>query len=182
MKRQFGSQSFKIAFCSVIAAISVVLMIIASVVPIGSYALPCFAGIIITSVVIEYRWKWALAVYAAVSLICVFVCADKEAVLYFIALFGYYPILKGVFERNIKNRVLQYILKFAVFNAAAIASFYIAVLLLSVPYEEFEIFGVYIPVLLLAAGNVFFALYDYAVTILVNQYIVKIRNKIFRKS
>lgn len=182
MNNSVKSSTFRIAFCSVIAALSVVLMIVTSFIPIGTYALPCFSGILIVAVVIEYGWKWAAAVFAAVSLLSLFISADKEAVLYFIALFGYYPILKGVFEKHIKNRVLQYILKFVVFNAAAILSFFIATLLLSVPLEEFEIFGVYLPALFLLFGNVFFAFYDYAVTVIVSQYVLKIRDKIFRKS
>ena len=182
MSNGVKSSTFRLAFCSVIAALSVVLMLITSFIPIGTYALPCFAGILTVAVVIEYGRKWAFAVFAVVSLLSLFISADKEAVLYFIALFGYYPILKGIFEKHIKNRVLQYILKFVVFNAAAVVSFFIATMLLSVPLEEFEIFGVYLPVLFLLIGNVFFLFYDYAVTVILSQYVLKIRDKIFRKN
>ncbi len=182
MSNGVKSSTFRLAFCSVIAALSVVLMLITSFIPIGTYALPCFAGILTVAVVIECGRKWAFAVFAVVSLLSLFISADKEAVLYFIALFGYYPILKGIFEKHIKNRVLQYILKFAVFNAAAVVSFFIATMLLSVPLEEFEIFGVYLPVLFLLIGNVFFLFYDYAVTVILSQYVLKIRDKIFRKN
>ena len=79
------------------------------------------------------------------SVLSTLLAGDKEAVIYFIALFGYYPILKGAFEFKIKNRAVQYILKFAVFNVAAIGSFFAATWLLSIPTDEFTVFGFYVP-------------------------------------
>ena len=137
--------TMRIAVCGIIAALSLVFMMMTSLVPIGTYALPCLA----------------------------------EAVIYFIALFGYYPILKGAFEFKIKNRAVQYILKFAVFNVAAIGSFFVATWLLSIPTVEFTVFGFYVPWAFLIAGNIFFLLYDYAITVFVMQYVRRLRGKIF---
>ena len=105
-------------------------------------------------------------------------CNDYPYI-YFIALFGYYPILKGAFEFKIKNRAVQYILKFAVFNVAAIGSFFVATWLLSIPTDEFTVFGFYVPWAFLIAGNIFFLLYDYAITVFVMQYVRRLRGKIF---
>jgi hypothetical protein len=181
MKGVRNSPAFCIAFCAVIAALEVVLMMITGMIPVGTYALPCFAGILTLAIVIEFGWKWALGVFAAASLLSALFAADKEAVLYFIALFGYYPIVKNAIERKIKSKVLQYLIKFAVFNAAAVASFYIAVTLLSVKAEEFTIFGVYIPPVFLAIGNLFFLVYDFAVTVFVTFYVRNLREKLFGK-
>lgn len=179
MKNSVKNSTFRVAFCSIIAALGLALMLLTSLVPIGTYAFPCFAGIFIAAVVIEYGWKWGLGVYAVVSVLSLFLAGDKEAVLYFIALFGYYPILKAVFEKHIKNKIILYIVKFAVFNAAAIASFYAAAFLLSVSPEEYTLFGVYMPLAFLAFGNVFFLVYDFAVTVFVGQYVIRLRSKLF---
>lgn len=173
--------TFKVALCGVIAALSLALMMISALIPIGTYAIPCAAGAIIAAIVIECGSRWAVGVYAVVALLSVLLAGDKEAVIYYIALFGYYPILKGVIEGKIKNRLLQYILKFALFNAAAIGSFFVAMFLLAIPAEEFEIFGVYLPWAFLAVGNVFFVLYDYAVTVLIMQYVRVLRGKLFKR-
>lgn len=52
-----------------------------------------------------------------------FLAGDKEAVVYYIMFFGYYPIIKGAIEGKIKTRAVQFVLKYAVFNAAVIGAF-----------------------------------------------------------
>lgn len=179
-KNGIKKSTFKTAFSAVIAALALALMILTSFIPIGTYAVPCLAGILITAVVLECGGRWALCVFAVVSVLSVLFAGDKEAVLYFIALFGYYPILKGLIEGRLKSRAVQYILKFALFNAAAVGSFFAASFLLSVPAEEFTLFGVYIPWVFLIVGNIFFLLYDFAVTLIVAQYVRVLRNKLFK--
>lgn len=180
MKNSFNKPTFRIAFCSVIAALSTALMMLTSLVPIGSYALPCAAGALAVAIVIEYGSKWAIGVYVVVAVLSFFLAGDKESVLYFIALFGYYPILKGLLESKIKSKPAQYIIKFAVFNAAAIASFFIAMFLLAVSLEEFTLFGVYVPYVFLIIGNIFFLLYDIALTSFVVLYVKRIKDKLFK--
>ena len=171
--------TMRIAVCGIIAALSLVFMMMTSLVPIGTYAMPCLAGILISCIVVEYGYGWAIGVFCVTAVLSTLLAGDKEAVIYFIALFGYYPILKGAFEFKIKNRAVQYILKFAVFNVAAIGSFFVATWLLSIPTDEFTVFGFYVPWVFLIAGNIFFLLYDYAITVFVMQYVRRLRGKIF---
>lgn len=180
MKNIVKSPTFRIAYCGVISALGLVIMMLTSLISIGTYAFPCFAGILISFVVAEYGCKWGIGVFAVVAILSAFLSGDKEAVLYFIALFGYYPVLKNVIEKRLHKKWIQYILKFAVFNAAAVASFFIAIFVLSIPADEFNIFGVYVSLVFLAAGNIFFLLYDYAVTVFVFQYVTKLRIKLFK--
>ena len=179
MKNGINKSTLRVALCGIVSALGLALMMLTTIVPIGTYAFPCFAGIFIAAIVIEYGYKWALGVFAVVSILSLFLAGDKEAVLYFIALFGYYPIFKGAIEKNLKSKVLQYIIKFILFNLAAVVSFFIAMFLLSVSAEEFTIFGLYLPLAFLAAGNVFFLFYDFAVTVFVGNYVVRLRGKIF---
>ena len=179
-KTSVNKKTFKIAYCALIAAISTVLMLLTSFIPIGTYALPIFAGALLVSIVIEYNCKWALGVYAVVSILSSFLAGDKEAVVFFIALFGYYPILKNIFESNIKNKVPVWVLKFAVFNAAAVAAFFFTTFVLGIPAEEYTVFGIYMPYLFLIFGNVLFLFYDKSLTVLVMFYVKVISPKIFR--
>ena len=118
-------------------------------------------------IVVEAGHKWAWGAFICVSLLSLFLAGDKEAVVYYIMFFGYYPIIKGAIEGKIKTRAVQLVLKYAVFNAAVIGAFFIAAFLLAVPAEEYTIGGMYVPWIFLLAGNIFFTIYDLAATKLV---------------
>ncbi len=181
MKKDVKNPTFRIALCSIISALSTVLLLLTSVIPFGTFAVPCMAGLCIIAIVIEYGCKWAFGVFSVASLLSVFLAGDKESVLFFIAIFGHYPIVKGLVESKIKSRAVQYMIKLIVFNIGAIASFFAGTFLLSIPAEEYTLFGIYMPWVFLVIGNIFFILYDFAVTGLVGYYVCNLRNKLFRK-
>lgn len=171
--------SFRVAFCGLVCALALVLMLCTGLIPVGTFAFPIFAGILLVAVVIEFGEKWAVAAFAAVAILSLFLAADKEAVAYFIAFFGFYPIAKSGIER-LKSRAVQYILKYALFTVCIISAFTVCKFVLAVPYEEFTVFGVYIPWVFLLISEIIFFAYDKCVTIMVMRYIVSIRNKIFK--
>lgn len=169
----------RIAFCGIVTALSIVIMMLSAVLPIATYALPALAGILGIMLVIEVGIGWALPAYVATSLISIFFVPDKEAALIYILFAGYYPIVKAPIER-LKSRVLAYVIKFAIFNAAVISSFFLAVYVMMVPMETFTIFGAYLPWVLLLVGNVIFIIYDFALSGLVVTYYRKL-HPAFRK-
>lgn len=158
-----------VAFCGVITALSTVLMLFTGLIPIGTYALPAMAGVLLIVVVVELGTAWAWPVYAASSVLSYLVAGDREAAMLFILFFGYYPILKAMIERRRKG-FLSYAFKFLVFNAAMIAGYFISITLLAVPQESFTLFGRNLAVAFLLAGNLAFLLYDIAVSSLVVTY------------
>lgn len=170
--------SMKVSLGGVVAALSLVLMFLTSVIPFGTYAFPCFAGILLILLVFNLGYRWAVAVYFVTAVLSFLLLTDKEAALYYTAFLGFYPILKGVIER-IGSKAVQYVIKIIVFNVCIIiTAFFIGLMLLSVPKESFTLFGVYLPWLFLIAGNVVFILYDLCVTRLVTIYLLKWHNKI----
>lgn len=173
------SNTYKVALCGVISALALVLMLLTGLIPVGTYAFPVFSGVLLSVIVIELNAKWAMAVYFAVSVLSFFLSGDKEAVLYFIAFFGFYPVLKGTIER-IRALWVQYLLKYAVFNACIVGAFYAGLYLLQIPQESFELFGIYLPWVFLIFGNIVFLLYDKCVTILIVRYIKDLRQKIIK--
>lgn len=163
-------------------ALSVVLVFLTGVIPIGEYVLPALAGLLLVAVVMELGPQWAWSVYLAVSLLSALLAPDKEAVLCYILLFGCYPILKSLIEKR-AGRAASLVLKLCVFNAAAVLEFFLATALLHIPQDSFEIFGVNLPWLFLLMGNVVFLIYDYALSLLVTAYFKKFHftvEKIFR--
>jgi len=165
--------SRKVSLGGIIGALSLVLMLLTLVIPFGTYAFPAFAGMLLVCVVIELGYSWAFVVYFVVSVLSLLFLSDKEAVLYYIAFLGVYPIVKGLIEK-INLRFLQYIIKFIVFNTSMVVTFYISIYVLSVPEESFNLFGIYLPWVFLLIGNVAFVLYDYCVTKIVTIYLYKI--------
>jgi len=95
--------TFKVTISGVLSALSLVFMMLTSLVPLGTFAFPCMAGIVLMVIVVEAGHKWAWGAFICVSLLSLFLAGDKEAVVYYIMFFGYYPIIKGAIEGKIKT-------------------------------------------------------------------------------
>ena len=173
-------KTFIVAFGGIICALSVVLMFLSDLLPVGVYAFPIFAGVLLSAVVIESGYVWAFSVYGCVALLSLFLVQNKEAVLYYTAFFGFYPVLKGIIEK-IKLKPLQFIIKYLIFNVCIIGAFYIGIYVLSIPKESFNILGVYLPYVFLIIGNAAFIVYDYMVSVLITKYVLKWRKYITKK-
>ena len=165
----------KITLCAMLSALSSVFML-TSYFPYLTYAIPAVAGLLIMIAVIEIDVKWASLSYAATAVI-VALTAEPEAKMLFVLFFGYYPILKAVFEK-LKSRVLEYLLKFAVFNAAVIVSYGFVAALIGVDLSDMGDFGKYTSIVLLVAANVVFPIYDAAVSKMAAFYIVRLHPQI----
>ncbi len=166
------NRSVKAAFGGIIAALSIVLMFMTGVIPVLTYAVPAICGAILMVAVIEIGAGFAFTVYFAVSLLSLFVVADKEAAVMYAIFFGYYPIIKGFLEKHIK-KVACWIVKFLIFNVTMIGAYFIVSKVFGIPYDDIDWFGDYVLLVLLAMGNVVFGLYDIALTRLVSAYIFK---------
>lgn len=166
-------QTIRIACCGVMTALGIVILLLSSIIPVATYALSAIAGILGIVLVIEAGIGWAVPMYVATSLVSFFVVPDKEVVLVYILFAGYYPIVKSPIEK-IRIRIFSYVIKFAIFNAAAIGAFFLAVYVFLTPLESFTIFGVFLPWVLLLIANVVFFVYDFAISGLVATYYRKL--------
>ena len=165
--------SVKVSLGGVIAALSLALMFMSALIPFGTFAFPTFAGMLLVVMVIEIGYPYALAVYVATAVLSFLLVPDKEAALVYASFFGFYPVVK-----SLPNKIVQYIVKFLLFNACMIAYFFIGVKLLSIPEDSFSVFGLNIPLLFLLLGNLYFFIYDICVTRLVIIYLQKWRHKL----
>ena len=165
----------KITLCAMLAALASAFML-TSYFPYLTYAIPAVAGLFIMIAVIEIDVKWASLSYVATAVV-VALTAEPEAKMLFILFFGYYPILKAVFEK-LKSRVVEYLLKFAVFNVAVIVAYGFVAALIGVDISDMGDFGKYTAILLLVAANVVFPIYDIAVSRVAAFYIVRLHPQI----
>ncbi len=171
-------QSSKTAVCAMVAALSVVVMML-TVIPVLTYTAPAFAGLLLIIIVIEIDKKWAVGVYAAVSALGLLIATDKEAAVMYLVFFGYYPIIKAILESKLP-RWAEIVVKFLLFNAAMVGCYFILIKVFGMPMDDMNELGKYGPLILLAMGNVVFLLYDFALTKLVIVYQMKWQDK-FRK-
>lgn len=172
-------QSKKIAFGGLISALSLVILFMTGLFPFAEYALPAIAGMLLVSIVLDFGKKTALVAYASVAAMSLLIVPNKEAALMFICFFGYYPILKSVLEAR-KSRILEYILKFAIFNLAIISAYLTAIYVFGMTelIEELSSGLKYgIPILLLL-GNIVFFLYDQCLSGLITKYCAKLRPRL----
>ncbi|MCM1545073.1 MAG: hypothetical protein NC110_07230 [Ruminococcus sp.] len=176
------SQAAKTALGGMMVALSVVIMI-PSVFDTFSLAIPAMASAVVLLCVIELNKAWAFGVYVATSLISMLIIPNKESVVMYVVIFGYYPIIKAILESKLP-KFAEYILKFLVFNVSAIAAFFLCTKVLGVPFDEFmgitnknSFFAKYaVPIILLMA-NFIFILLDFCFTNVAKLYIYRFQKK-----
>ena len=150
-----------LAFSAMAAALGVVLLFLAGVLPAGRLALIGVAGLPAALVRFRSGWSFGLGCFAATVLLALLFSTLKSAVVLYAAFLGYYPMVKGTLER-LSNVIWRYAAKLALFNVVFAALLFSASALLTDALPE----GLPMP-LLLAGGNAVFLVYDIALTRLI---------------
>lgn len=171
-------QSGKIAFCGMMVALSVALMLTGGLIPIATYCAPMISGILLLPILLEYGKKTAWTAFAAVSLISLFLGFDKEAAFFYLFL-GYYPIVKWEIER-IKKKPVRICVKLLVFNIAIAAMYAVLGFLLHMDavMAEFNEMGTLLLIVFALTLNACMLLYDRLLMPLTIIYINKLRPKL----
>lgn len=171
-------ESSKIAFCGLMVALSVVLMLSGGLIPIATYCAPMAGGLLLLPILLEYGKKSAWTAYAATSLITLLLGVDKEAAFFYLFL-GYYPLLKWEIER-IKNRRLHLPCKLLFFNASVIIMYLILGFLLNMQaiIQEFTDMGGVLLVIFLITLNICMVLYDKLLFPMIYLYANKIKPRL----
>ena len=126
----------QIAICSMMAALSMVIMMLTGLIPMAEFALPAIAGILLVPVVTEVGWGAGWLTYGAVSLLSLILAPSKECALYYLLFLGCYPLLKSRLE-HCRSRVVEWVLKFLIFNVLAAGIAALAIWVFAFPgYEE----------------------------------------------
>lgn len=160
-KRQ--QKSWAMAYCGIVAALCVALMLLGAVIPIAMFIAPAVAGFLIATVCVECGMQMALTAYAAVNLLALLFVPDKEVALIFTVLLGYYPLAKPKFER-IRPALLRCVCKLLLCNGAVLAMYGLIYLLVPMGSisQELRATATAAALATLAMGNVAFLLYDRA--------------------
>ncbi|MBQ3151448.1 MAG: hypothetical protein IJB86_09420 [Clostridia bacterium] len=176
-------QNIKIAVGGIMAALSLVFLFLFSVFPSATLAAPAVASILTVLAVLELNKKWAVGVFAAVSILSVLIIPSKEAAILYVVFFGYYPILKSVLESKIHKKWLEMIIKTVMFCVIMFVSYALMIRFVGIEFDEIQKYGMAAVPALLGLGAVAFIGYDYCLTLFVSEYIRKWQkrfNKLFK--
>ena len=110
-------------------------------------------------------------------LMLIFIFGEPKSKILYILFFGYYPILKSVIEK-IRKPVIEWLLKLAVFNAAAVASYLILSYVFNISYDDFGKLGQYGAYIFLAAVNIAFVIYDIGFSRVAGLYMYRLHSKV----
>lgn len=169
------NSTYLVALGGMLAALSVALMFFSALIPVGRMIFPAAAGILLVCAVYELGEGFAFLIFAVVGLLSLLL-PDKAEAVYYILFLGHYPIVKSFLER-VQNRLLNWILKLAVFNLCAVAALAVIIYLLGLTPALLR-FG--IPLVWLAL-NVAFVVYDIAISGVAKVYVTRIGKILNRK-
>ncbi|MDR3313185.1 MAG: hypothetical protein LBS96_01865 [Oscillospiraceae bacterium] len=178
------NQTKKLALSGVFTGLALALMWLISFFPAMDYALPAAAGLVAVPVTLELGRGWAWGGFFAAALLALLLLPNKAVPLLYAAFFGYYPILKSLLAQHLP-RWAELLLLLAVFNAAMVGGFFLGARLFGLQPKEMDdglgaLLGRYAPLAMLAAGNLGFLAFDYAVGNFCRVYAKKWRKKLQR--
>lgn len=173
-------RSFRVAFCGVMAGLMIALMLLGTLIPLSTYIAPMLAGALAVPVVWELGAGSGWLLYAAVSVLSLFLAPDKEAALLYVLLLGWYPVLRPRLQ-HIARRPLRVAVKLALFNLALCAVYALLFFVLVSPDLQAEAAEWTVPLLagMLALGNVTFLVYDLLLARLTDRYVTRLRPRLF---
>ncbi len=167
----------KITVSGVISALAVMLMLGTNI-PIMLYTVPALTGILFLIPAVELSPKWGFLCFGITAILSVILPTEREALIMFIGLLGYYPTVKLLIER-LQSRILGIIIKFITFNVSVTGCFFVTSQLLGINIFKNEKFSMTVMVVAVyVIGNIAFAVFDFALTRILNIYFIKFRKNV----
>lgn len=171
-------RSKKMALTGMLCALAVVIMLLGGVIPLATFCCPALAGLMLVPIYVECGERLSWCAYAAIAILSLFLCPDKEAALMF-AFIGYYPILRWRLDQ-LRGRLLRTAAKLGVFNAAVIAMYALSILVLRMDQilADYQEMGLALTAACLVIGNVTLLLYDRLIAVFTALYVNRLRGKL----
>ena len=176
-----NQSSRRIAISGMMAALGTAVMLLGGVIPIATFCCPAIAGIALIPLALDCPRSYALSAWAAIGLLSVMLCPDKEAALLFVFL-GWYPEMKWPIEIKIRRPWPRRLIKLALWNLCigAMYALIFFVLRLDQVLADYQEMTVWMTTLTLLLGNVTLAVYDVALSRFAVLYIQRLRSRLFR--
>ncbi len=167
-----SKKTFKIALSGILGALAVICLFFATVLPTSRLSFYALSSFFISIVVIEAGIKAGWLFYIATTLLSVILVPDKLEIIPYAVFFGVYGAIKYHIEK-INKLLLEYILKFAYFNLCLAAA------VLFIRQVFMESIKIQLPwLVIIAALEVVFLIYDVVYTMFIAYYRDRLRKKL----
>lgn len=155
-----GKKTKEIALGGMMAALGVVFLCLAGILPFALYACPILASAVLLPVREDCRQGIAWCCFAAIALLGLLLCPDKEAAALYCFL-GYYPLVKPGIDR-IGSRVVRLLAKLglAAVSMAVMYGLLLWVFQLPAVVDEFSAAAEWLLWLTAVLGAALFLAYD----------------------
>lgn len=169
----------KMAFASIMTALTVVCLYGSVFLPTGKIALLAMTSLCVLVTHAECGTKFSLIQYLASALIGSLLVPFKSQIIIFIVFIGYYPIIKSYME-HIDKRWLELLVKILFFNAILIVAYFALKYFLLTYIDLGTIFNLVFSHLIavVIVAEIVFVLYDYMLSILASYYITVIQKRL----
>lgn len=157
----------RIARLSLLSALAIGFLYLGSILPSAKIAVIALAGFLCAVAVMMYSMGWAALVFCVTALVSLLILPDKNIALLYACFFGFYPILKSLFEKH-PDRKIGWLLKLTTYTAGFLLWWFAAVGLLTAGDVSLPWY------LLWPAGALAFVIYDICLSLLITIYIERI--------
>jgi hypothetical protein len=165
-----GFSSRRLAFMGILAALAVITLFLATILPTNRISLYVLSSFFVSIVIIEYGVRNGWLFYIASSLLALLIVQNKLRLVPYIIFFGLYGIIKYYIEK-LNNMFLELVLKLIYFNVCLFTAYYFV--------KEILLGGIEIKYPLWVAAiilQVIFIVYDYVYSRFILYYRQKLRN------
>ena len=160
----------EITLSALLTALTIIILYLNLLLPISTISILTLASLLIPIALIRGSMKSAILVYISSSIIGLFLLPINIIILY-ILFFGIYGIVKYFIEK-LNNMPLEIILKILFFNVILFSSFFLFKSFITIEISKLPT-GI-----LFILAQIFFLVFDYALSLLITFYIEKIHKKI----
>jgi hypothetical protein len=177
----------KTAFGALFSACACALLLIGGLIEVLDMTSAAIASLAVLVTYLEFGFATAMSVYAASSILSFIIYPVSTANIYYIFLIGYFPIIKLVLDKKLKNhKLLRIVSKLLIFNAGCAAIVFLFVKLTGVDrvLAEFTMGPItpgFVIIFVFALLNLFLALYDKMIFLLSVIYIKALSKRLFPK-
>lgn len=162
-----------IAASAMLSALGVVLIAAAALLDVLDLTMAALASLLTVFAVIEIGLFYPWLIFAVTGILSLILLPKNTGAYCYILFFGYYPMIKSVFERKLP-KPLAWLCKFLVFNLGF--SGYVFLLPILITNEPFP--GGWYIAAMYGGGNLLMLLYDLAMTKLITLYLIRLRDRL----
>ncbi len=164
-------QTKRIALCALLSGLSLAVLYLGALSGIFDLCAVIVGALCIAFVVLEIGGIYPWLTGAVTSVLCLLLLPDKFVALEYVVLGALYPIIKSFFERF--GKIPSWVLKLVYFNAALTVC---VLLTMFVLHSQDFVSASWL--VIFAAGNVFFVIYDIALTSFISVYVLRLRKRL----